>query len=270
MTENLAKMVEDYKADETTSKVTTTEEEIKEEVKVSESSETPGIIPLIPFNEWVKKYKDLLSDTSGVKLLTFKSEDIDGQDNILFKAPSNKTPGKKEPFTVKGATKIKVPDLKPSFIRFYNNDTFQVRFDVGNLVIRRKGDPEPRVIMKSYITGKNIINVFSIEIEKVVNVAEGETQAPKAILVPYLIENLKKADSLTIKSPDIQKVFDGIGSPLDSEGLQLMYKPFIKEKDNITTTYDAVEWLFDKQAESIDPGHQIKIDNAIMSIIKLA
>ncbi len=271
MTENLAKMVEDYKADKTTSKVTTTEEEIKEETKRSESSDTPGIIPLIPFNEWVKKYKDTLPDTSGIKLLTFKSDDIDGEDNILFKAPSNKTPGKKEPFAIKGATKIKVPDLKPSFIGFYNNDTFQMRFDVGDLIIRKEGDPEPRVIMKSYIAGKNIVNVFSIEIEKVADVVEGEeTPAPKAILVPYLIENLKKVDSLTIKSPDIQKVFDGIGSPLDSEGLQLMYKPFIKEKDNITTTYNAVEWLFDKQVESIDPGHQIKIDNAIISIIKLA
>lgn len=270
MTENLAKMVEDYKADEPHTSVKTTEEEIKEEAKTEEVATEQGLVILISFNDWIKKYKDFLPETSGVKLLTFKSEDIDGEDNILFKAPSNKTPGKKEPFAIKGATKIKIPDLKPAFIGFYNNDTFQVKFDVGHLVVRKSEGPEPRVIMKSYIAGRNIINVFSVEIEKVVDNTEGdETPTPKAILVPYFIENIKKADSITVKSPDIQKIFDGIGSTLDSEGLQLMYKPFIKEADNIKTTYGAVEWLYDKQVESIDPGHQIKIDNAIISIIKL-
>lgn len=271
MTENLAKMVEEYKAAEEQEPTKATTEEVINETVTTDTTPVSGGIALIVFNEWVKKFKDILPETSDVKLLAFKSEDIDGDDNLLFKAPSNKTVGKKEPYTIKGATKIKVPDSKPVFMGFYNNDTFQLRFDISDMVIRKEGDPEPRVIMKTYVAGRNLINVYCIEIEKVSDVVEGEEKVDsKVLLVPYCIETSKKAESINVISPDVQKIFDGIGSTLDSEGLQLMYKPYIKEKDVITTTNAAVEWLLEKQSESIDPAHQLKIDGAIISIIKLA
>lgn len=215
-------------------------------------------IGLISFGDWVKKFKDVFQSISKIKLLTFKVDEMDGDNNLLFKAPSKTIKNLYEPFIVKRAMKVNVPDIRPIDIYFFDHDVFKITYDITEFT----QDKSITTIMKVYCAKRNNIITFCVNMKK--------SDTENFLTIPYSTIVIKNnIDYITLKFPNIEKITNGISTEIDSEAIQLFYTPYIKERNNILENINLIEWLLNIQKDVIDIGHQLKIDNVIQLTLKL-
>lgn len=267
MKRNLVSLIDEYKNNiiEKTSTENDNIEENENDNFVNDKKidntvcETQNVnIGLISFGDWVKKYKDVFQSISRVKLLTFKVDEMDGDNNLLFKAPSKTIKNLYEPFIVKRAMKVNVPDIRPIDIYFFDHDVFKITYDITEFV----QDKSITTLMKVYCAKRNNIITFCVNVKK--------SDTENILTIPYSTIVIKNnIEYIALIFPNIKKITDGILSEIDSEAIQLFYTPYIKERNNILENINLIEWLLNIQKDVIDLGHQLKIDNVIQLTLRL-
>jgi len=256
--ENLAELIESFKEEVV--------EETTKEVKVE-----PKKISFVTLNVWAKKYREDLN-TCDVKLIQTKSDDVDPEETLLFKATSPKS--KKDIYIIKNATSMSLPDLPPISCYFYNNGELKVVYDVSGLIDWTEKDrATPPVFLKEYVGKSNNILVWMTEIEREVDVLENDVKVKtsKVYIVPFSSVKKKRTDieAIDVVKPDLDRLFEGISSPVNIEDIALQdYPQILKVKDQISDRLDAIDWLLKRESSMYDAHHQKVLDQILIFTTK--
>lgn len=293
MTENLADMINSYKnenenpvvvneeitgeqtaeqqtTDEIDAQVATATEEISQESTVNKFS-------LVPLIDWLSKYREVLTSL-GISKLAFKKELIKSEDTLVFAVVIKDSPKPEEVerdiFLIKEARKIKVPDIKPSKVIFFNNGSLRIDYQY---IDTNNADPnQPNYFIKAYISKTSAICTYCVYLVSTREVSADSDGNPIDgdeieinSMIPYCQTKYKK-DSTSIDSigPDYDSILEKITKAPDIEALIMQYNQFDKVKGNIHTNLDAIKWLVARQEAAIDMNHQLKIDDVILQIFK--
>ena len=257
--ENLAELIDSYKEEAVA--------ETAKETKVVEQKK----INFITLNIWAKKYREDLNNCD-VKLIQTKSDDVDADETLLFKASTPKKT--KDIYIIKGATGMTLPDLPPINCYFYNNGELRVIYDVSALINWTETDrATPPVFLKEYVGKSNNILVWMTEIEREIDVLEDDVKvkSKKVYVVPFASIKKKKTDvtPIDIVKPDLDKLFEGISSPVNIEDIALQdYPQILKVKDQISDRLDAIDWLLKRESSMYDAHHQKVLDQILIFTTK--
>ena len=290
MTENLADMINAYRNEngpvEATEEITgeatetavaevaentvATTEEITQEAQVNKFS-------LISLTDWLSKYREVLT-ALGVSKLALKKELIKSEDSLIFavviKDSTNPEEVERDIFLIKEAKKIKVPDIKPTKVMFFNNGSLRIDYQYSDT---ENADPnQENYFIKAYISKTSAICTYCVYLVSTREISTDENGNPVAgeerevnSMVPYYQAKYKK-DSTHIDSvnPDYDSILEKVAKAPDIEALIIQYNQFDKVRESIHTNLDAIKWLVARQEAAIDMNHQLKIDDVILQIFK--
>ena len=286
MIENLAEMITNYKneksdgestvttieANETVDNSTTPEVEVVNET--TPVAETKTGISIISLSDWLSKYKEDLINL-GISKLSLKKDLIKTEDTLIFAVTlkSNEDPEEieRDIFLIKEAKKIRVPDLKPIKVIFYNNGSLRIDSDYSQIP---GANQNPNFFIKTYVTKTSLTCTYYVPIsssqEVTINEA-GETVTNESneinVMIPYKQTKYKKDNtSIEMISPNFELIIEVLTKDADIESIIIQYGQAKKVKDTMKTNLDIIKWLYVRYEESIDMNHQLLIDSVILGI----
>jgi len=285
MTENLAEMINSYKNEKTEEETSTTETpktldtsvaatEVENIPETNSVIESPGGIPIISFSDWLTKYREDLINL-GVSKLSLKKDLIKTDDTLIFavtlKESENPEETERDIYLIKEAKKIRIPDLKPIKIVFYNNGSLRIDSDYSEFP---GATNNPNYFIKTYITKTSLTCTYCVPISssrEVITNEAGEVAPSETtelnILIPYKQNKYKKDNTaIEMSPPNFESIVEVLAKDVNVENVIIQYSQAKKIKDTVKTNLDIIKWLYVRYEESIDMNHQLLIDNVILGI----
>lgn len=267
MTDNLEAMVNDY-VDGNDNTPSQTEVNSDLQTTTEQTNVTKESINLITLTDWLTKYKDDLNQIN-ISKVSPKREGviIDNSKNaLLMVKESDSENDMRELYLVKDANKIKVPDMKPSKVKFFSNDSFKIIFEYGQSNSLQEGDEN--FYIKSYVTKSNMTCSYCVRITAT-DQGDGAIEArTRNMLVPYYSIKTKRNDTKIpyVVSP-VNIITDILIKNVDIEAIILQYKQASKIGESLKTNIEVIDWLIKRQEIAVDINHQLLIDKIILDII---
>ncbi len=142
------------------------------------------------------------------------------------------------------ADKISVLNLPAHYMSVYNNNAFVIMYSIAD-----------GKSLTCYGVKTGIIVVFSIRIQR--------------LNIPYAkVKVGKKEKGVNIIEPNISRIESKLDNDANIENLILLYNQIKKFTGAITTTKSAIKWLRERATTVTDVNHFIKIDDAIISLVR--
>lgn len=213
--------------------------------EVSEES-TEITVGTAYLTDWFEQYGNIFEPD--IKQLKTKIRGLDPRSDIIVVLPHESHEQledgtqKKKVELFKRANEQKVIDLPGISMNVYNN---------GFRIIYQYSED---LFLKAYGIKTGLIVSFCNKINNQ--------------LLPYELTKLKKdEDSLIIKFKDQAEVLASLGSVLDKEELQLLYKQTTKVIDEFTSKQNVIDWLITRQESITDINHHLQIDGVLTTIL---
>jgi|GEM_PF-6608126 len=211
-------------------------------------------IPIINLYEWIEKF--ITRESINIRRIRLEMPDIES-DTIILKSINLTNPDLKELFLLKNTKKFIIPDLASDDMMCYRNGTIRVNIRLSDNIYTR-----------CYIVSSGI-HCFAMYKKTII-----ENEETREYFIPYFYTKIKNRNISNVDIEGFSQNIEDISNHIDSiiendvnkENVMLLYKPFSKTQENITSNLDLIKYFNEKYSDAIDINHHLLIDNILLKI----
>lgn len=211
-----------------------------EELEVQESKTVSHDCSLIPFTDWLAKYRTEIGPL--VKEVKISVEQVDLKNTLCFSVQKDEKT--RDLFLFKNSTKIMIPDLKPIYFNILSENIY-----VSTL------DTKQNLFLKVYKVRTGLIVSFCYLID--------------SYLIPYYQLKVKNKDKgFKYVFTDKSKLELELNKQVDVESIETLYKQATKAKLlSLQTNMEMVKWFAERIKETKDLNHLVLIDQILIFML---